>query len=280
LERKRIEFPGACYHVVQRGNNKENIFRKVKDKESYLDNLTDLKSKYDFLLLGYALMDNHYHLLIRTGEDPLNKIIFRQNIYYSRYFNKAHNRSGHLYGDRYKASVVQDDQHLFAVLRYIHWNPVKAGICAAPEQYRWSSDKLYRNNIADPVDIDFILNIISANRKNAILQYKRQMKIEDEVSYDEIKFVGDEEFVEQFELNRSELKKGLIRKSLDDILADTGVDIEAFKLIKSGSRKRCLSSYKKKYIKEAIEQGYSYREIGKNIKISCSAVALQIDANN
>ena len=135
MERRRIEYPGAFYHAIQRGNNRENIFLSDTDKSSYLNHLIELKKKFDFILLGYVLMDNHYHLLLQTGDDPLHKIIFRQNMYYSRYFNKTHNRSGHLYGDRYKASLVQDERYAFAVLRYIHWNPVKAGITTVPEKY-------------------------------------------------------------------------------------------------------------------------------------------------
>ncbi len=124
MERRRIEFPGAYYHVMQRGNNRERIFRKNSDKSCYLDNLAELRDNFQFQLFGYVLMDNHYHLLLRTGEEPLNKIMFRQNMFYSRYFNKAHKRSGHLYGDRYKASLIQDERYLFAVLRYIHLNSV------------------------------------------------------------------------------------------------------------------------------------------------------------
>ena len=81
MERRRIEFPGAYYHVTQRGNNREWIFRKSSDKNCYLDNLVDLRDKYQFQLFGYVLMDNHYHLLLRTGEEPLHKIMFRQNMF-------------------------------------------------------------------------------------------------------------------------------------------------------------------------------------------------------
>ena len=76
MERKRVEFPGAFYHVIQRGNNRENIFRSDTDKRRYLNHLVELKYIFDFKLLGYVLMDNHYHLLVQTGEDPLHKITF------------------------------------------------------------------------------------------------------------------------------------------------------------------------------------------------------------
>ena len=117
MQRRRVEYPGAFYHVIQRGNNRENIFRRDADKSRYLKHLVDLKKTCDFKLFGYVLMDNHYHLLLQTMEVPLHKIVFLQNMFYSRYFNKAHTRSGHLYGDRHKASLIQDERYLFGVLR-------------------------------------------------------------------------------------------------------------------------------------------------------------------
>ena len=276
MERRRIEFSGACYHVIQRGNNREQIFRSTRDKKSYLNNLVSLKTSYDFLLLGYVLMDNHYHLLIRTGDDPLHKIIFRQNMFYSRYFNNSHQRSGHLYGDRYKASIIQDDHYLFSVLRYIHYNPVKAGMCQKPGQYKWSSDESYRQNNTENVDIDFILNMLSLNRNNAIKIYLNQMQEElrENEVYDKMKYIGDEDFIAKIKADHTRKGQKVIRKPLDDILENIGITRADIDLIKSGSRKRSLSNYKKKYVREAIAQGYSYKEIGENIKISDSAVAL------
>ncbi|MDY6826628.1 MAG: transposase [Bacillota bacterium] len=275
MERRRIEFPGAFYHVTQRGNNRENIFRKPGDKKYYLKKLSDLKDKFDFRLLGFVLMDNHYHLLLQAGKDPLHKIIFRQNMYYSRYFNRTHNRSGHLYGGRYKAALIQDDRYLFAVLRYIHWNPVRAGICRHPEEYKWSSELFYRRNDSGFVDIDFILNIISANRKTALAGYIAQMKVEEDTDFAKAKYIGDRDFIDEVDPNRNKKKKKRTeRKPLDDILWETVIDENDFLLIKTGSRKRRLVPYKKEYIQKAVEQGYSYHEIGQNIKLTASAVGL------
>ena len=280
MERKRIEFPGAFYHVIQRGNNRESIFRNDADKARYLNHLVELKKKFDFKLLGYVLMDNHYHLLIRTGEDPLHKIIFRQNMYYCRYFNKAHNRSGHLYGGRYKASLVQDEHYAFAVLRYIHWNPVKAGITTVTEKYPWSSDICYRKNQSKEIDIDLLLNTINPNnRQTAIDQYIRMMRIEEDVQYDTDKVIGDEAYIESFEdkaERTQEAQKKQHRRPLDDILKAVCEAEADFELIKTGSRKRCYSPVKTRYIKEAVKDGYSYEEIGNNINISDSAVALYL----
>lgn len=270
MERKRIEYPGAFYHVIQRGNNREKIFFRDADKNRYINGLGELKNKFSFKLFGYVLMDNHYHLLLQTGKEPLHKIMFRQNMLYSRYFNKAHNRSGHLYSDRYRASLIQDEGYLFAVLRYIHFNPVRAGITKTPIEYYWSSDNCYRQNRCVVVDIDFILNILSLDRKKAIKEYFRLMKIEDEINYDLLKFIGEESFKESFKENNGKQK---ICELLDIILKNTGVKDDDFLLIKGGSRKRSLFPWKKAYITEAAKEGYTYKEIGENIGISSAAVA-------
>lgn len=224
-------------------------------------------------------MDNHYHLLVQTGEDPLHKIIFRQNLFYSRYFNKTYNRSGHLYGDRYKAAVIQDERYILAVLRYIHWNPVRAGLCANPSEYPWSSDICYQRNRSGEIDIDFLLNILSRNREAAIIEYKKLMQVDDDVQYDSLKIIGDDQFVESFRedqdnIDRNEQGLEVKKMSLDNILKETGVSDVEFRLIKEGSRKRNLIPYKTEYINKAVKHGYSYKEIGENIKVSASAVGL------
>ena len=274
MERKRIEYPGAFYHVTQRGNNRENIFIRDDDKNRYLSNLVKLKEKYDFKLLGYVLMDNHYHLLLQTGENPLQKIIYRQNMFYSRFFNRTHNRSDHLYGDRYRAALIQDESYLFSVLRYIHWNPVEAGICARPEEYQWSSDLAYRHNKPEVVDVYFILNIIDNVRAKAVNEYRRMMHLAGEMNYDRVKHVGDDSFLEYLETQDEESKEQKKRITLEEIIKATGIDDQNFEQLKTGSRKRRLSRYKDAYVNEAIRQGYSYKEIGSYINITTSAVGL------
>jgi putative transposase len=277
LLRRRIEYEGAFYHVIQRGNNREHIFRKEIDKQSYLSKLVDLKKQLSFKLFGYVLMDNHYHLLLQTGKDPLHKIIFRQNMFYSRYFNNKYQRSGHLYGDRYKASLIQDERYLFAVLRYIHWNPVKAGLVKSPDEFAWSSDRAYRSNNNKEVDIDFILNILSPNRQAALAAYGKQMApSNDDFAFEAQKFIGDPDFVESIQSENKHQEIASARLSLDELLKNTGVSNADYALIRKGSRKRYLRTYKELYMKNAREQGYSYREIGEHIKLSDSAVGLYL----
>jgi putative transposase len=249
---RRIEYPGAIYHVMQRGNNKEIIFRNDSDKQFFTAELVITKRMFDFELYGYVLLDNHYHLLLKTNDIPLNKIMQRQNSLYSRYYNCSYDRCGHLFGLRYKALIVTDESYLFALLRYIHWNPIRAGLSETVSAYRWSSDYYYRNNKAGLVDINFILNSISESRKQALNEY---LSLIDE----EAKMVSD--------------KIGNEKMSpLEDILYKICPEEDAFKLIKAGSRKRELKSLKKKFVSEAINEGFKMREIADFINVSITAI--------
>ncbi len=268
MSRYRIQYPGAYYHVIQRGNNRENIFQSDEDKGLLLQKVEELKEGLNFELLGYVIMDNHYHLLLQTKEEPLSKIMHRLNNYYSRSFNKRYRRSGHVFGGRYKASLIQDDGYLLGVLRYVHWNPVKAGICHCANDYQWSSDHCYRRNKPGLVDIDFILNILVIDRQKAIKEYVQIMRIDDAMNYEEASIIGDESFTELIKHPKEEAQ----RKDLDHILRETGLSVADFKLVKMGSRKRRLVPYKEIYVQAALKQQYTFKEIGQNIGISDAAV--------
>lgn len=266
--RYRIEYEGAFYHVTQRGNNREKVFKKGNEKVLLLQKLEEFADMLDFSLLGYVIMDNHYHLLLQANEEPLSKIMHRLNNYYSRRYNTAYNRSGHVFGGRYKASLIQDESYLFAVLRYIHWNPVKARMCCNPAEYPWSSDRLYRKNHRGWVNIDFVLNILHSDRKRALKEYIKLMKINDEENYEKDSIIGDKAFISSVKQKKEQVQ----RKELDEILWETGISEIDFQLTKDGSRKRHLALYKAAYVKEALRHQYTYKEIGDNIGISDAAV--------
>ena len=272
MRSRRIEFTGAVYHAIQRGNNKELIFRSNSDRQFFLAELVNSKKQFGFKLFGYVLLDNHYHLLLQVGDMPLSKIMQRQNSLYSRYYNRTYERTGHLFGIRYKASIIHDEKYLFTVLRYIHWNPIRAGLVSSVSDYKWSSDSYYRKGKAGLVDTDFILNSISTNRKYAIKEYLRLIQDENAVGYDSIDYSGDDTFDDS--IKRSAELAGIKSVSLDDILISTGVSSLEFDLIKKGSRKRNLKSFKVAYVQEAIKQGYNTFEIASNVKLTPSAIVL------
>jgi REP element-mobilizing transposase RayT len=139
----RIEFEGAVYHVTSRGNERRKIFFSRKDYEKFKEYIVEAKEKYRFILHGYVLMTNHYHLLIETPEKNLSKIMHHINSSYTTYTNVKRKRSGHLFQGRFKAIVVDKDSYLLELSRYLHLNPVRAKIAERPEDYPYSSYKTY-----------------------------------------------------------------------------------------------------------------------------------------
>ena len=276
----REEYQGGIYHVIARGNNKEYIFKENIDKGYFIKQLKDTTKGMNYRIFGYVLMDNHYHLLVQTLDKKLQEIMHQINNKYSKYFNSKYERVGHVFQGRYKAIVVQDERYLVEVLRYIHQNPVNAGICKVVGGYKWSSDIFYRKGIKGFVNIDIVLNMIDENRAKAIKLYKEfmseiQEKEKSEKNCELDKAIGDE----AYKLMCLSRKKSDERKRLDEILIETGVSDEAYALIKSGSRQRNLTKYKLEYARIALSQNYTYREIAKNISITESSVKDMIYKN-
>lgn len=139
----RIEYAGACYHVINRGVERRRIFSDQRDFEKYLRLCYQLKSRYSVSVYAYCLMPNHYHMFIRTRDPNLRSFMQELNGRYSQYYNRRRGRVGPLFQGRYKGILVQAEEYGQKVARYIHLNPVKAGLADRPEEYRWSSYGAY-----------------------------------------------------------------------------------------------------------------------------------------
>jgi REP element-mobilizing transposase RayT len=146
----RIEYPGAFYHITARGNEQKDIIREDKDRERFLGYLETAVGRYKAIIHAYCLMSNHYHLLLTTPEGNLSQIMRHINGGYTAWFNKRHNRVGHLFQGRYKAILVDADPYAGELSRYIHLNPVRAGMVRQPEQYHWSSYAAYIGKARTP----------------------------------------------------------------------------------------------------------------------------------
>lgn len=146
----RIVYPGAYYHVTSRANERKDVFKSQRDREKFLEYLTSATERYGAVVHAFCLMSNHYHLLLETPEGNLSQIMRHINGAYTTYFNMKRKRSGHLFQGRFKAILIEADEYLTELSRYIHLNPVRAGIVEKPEQYKWSSYMCYTGHCKPP----------------------------------------------------------------------------------------------------------------------------------
>lgn len=135
----RIEYEGAFYHVICRGERRDDIFRCSTDKEKFLKKLGETVEKYGLFIHAYVLMDNHYHLLVETPRANLSPAMHQLNASYGNWFRCKYQVIGSVFQGRFKAILVEKDDYLKVLSAYIHLNPVRAGIAAKPESYPFSS---------------------------------------------------------------------------------------------------------------------------------------------
>ncbi len=129
----RIEYEGAFYHVMNRGNRREDIFFDDEDRNKFCEILGKVKERYKIIIYSFVLMTNHYHLLMETPLGNLSRAIQRLNGDYALYISRRHKRPGHLFQGRLKAMLVEKEVYLLELSRYIHLNPFRAGMVKAPE---------------------------------------------------------------------------------------------------------------------------------------------------
>lgn len=170
----RVEYPGAFYHVINRGNNQEKIFKNDRDKEKFLEYLKKTAERFSIVIHTYCLMSNHFHLLVETPEPNLSVAIQWINVSYATYFNRKHGRHGHLFQGRFKAILIDADEYLKHLSRYIHLNPVRAKMVSNPAEYTWSSYLAFIGKQKAPqfLETDWLLSNFSKRKKEARRNYK------------------------------------------------------------------------------------------------------------
>ena len=168
----RIEYEGALYHVTARGNERGKIFFSRADYLKFLEYLAAARIKYDFIVHCYVLMTNHYHLLIETHHKNLSKIMHYLNSAYTTYINIKKKRNGHLFQGRYKSILVDRDNYLLELTRYMHLNPVRANMVNQPEEYRYSSYGAYICAVDEAVCTTVVLSMLSPDISEAKQKYR------------------------------------------------------------------------------------------------------------
>ena len=260
----REEIDGGYYHLIARGNNREYIFNRDIDKGYFLKLLNESRQNMRFKLMGYVLMDNHYHLLVQTGNVKLQKIMHQINNKYSKYFNAIYERCGHVFQGRYKASVIRNELYLLKVLAYIHQNPVKAGMVKKVEDYKWSSDKFYRRKSDGFIETKMIIEMIEEGYRKSNKKYEDIMNEVEETDYDTLNEIGDRAYEIMMKSSINTEK----RLSLEEIMTGEVGCTEIINKIMNGSRESRYKEYKLKYARKAQENGYTLREIGLSINQS------------
>jgi putative transposase len=147
----RIEFPGGLYHVTSRGDRREDIFLDDGDRQQWLALLGQVCDRFNWHCHAYCLMSNHFHIVVETVEGGLSAGMRHLNGVYTQSHNRAHGRVGHVFQGRFKAIVVQRDSYLLELARYVVLNPVRARMCAMPDQWPWSSYNATLNPAAAPL---------------------------------------------------------------------------------------------------------------------------------
>lgn len=182
MPRDRSE--SGIYHVMLRGANKQEIFHDDEDRLRFLETMDRYKQISKIEVYGWCLMDNHVHLLLKEGTEELAVTMKRIGVSFAWYYNWKYKTTGHLFQDRYRSEKVENDEYIMAVVRYIHQNPVKAGMVNSVEEWKWSSCSRYYGLTGYPeglLDSEILFGMISENRQIAIdnfMEYNKEENVD------------------------------------------------------------------------------------------------------
>jgi len=200
----RLEYTGAFYHVIARGNRQQPIFHGEEEYQKFLDSLGDNVSRYHFHLYAYVLMPNHFHLLLEQEAFPLSRLMQVLLTGYAHWHNRRYRQIGHLFQGRYRALLCAKESYLLELTRYIHLNPVRAKIVKSPELYPWSSYQAYLGK-ASPCSVEsgVVLGLLAQKESEARRAYEEfvfdalgEGRKPELYAATEQRFLGDDRFVE------------------------------------------------------------------------------------
>jgi putative transposase len=165
----RVRFAGAYYHIFNRGVERRSIYEDVQDRKLFVHYLEEAVLQFNVDVFAYCLMDNHYHLFLKTNDVNLDKFVQKMQGRFVQYFNLRHNRVGGLFQGRYKSRVVDSDSYALTVTRYIHRNALEIPGVKCCEDYPWSSYSAYLGNQNSPkwLKTDEIMSMLEPNKKTA-----------------------------------------------------------------------------------------------------------------
>ena len=271
----RIEYPGAVYHITSRGNEKKLIFKDERDREIFLDTLSQVDKRYNWLCHAYCLMNNHYHLIIETPDGNLSAGMRQLNGVYTQAFNRQHNRVGHLFQGRYKGILIQKDSHLLEVCRYVVLNPVRAKAVKKPEQWRWSSYQATAG-IEKPhpcLSTEWTLNQFGSTRRIAEKAYRKFVEdgIKQESIWEAVRaqsILGEEEFTATL----TDYLRG--KKDIAELpKSQRYIDRPSLENIFSKNTLKDISKRNRKISEAVRRHGYRQREVADYLEMHFTSIS-------
>ncbi len=312
----RLDMPGALHHIMIRGMNKSDIFVDDEDRTKFLERLGRNVQDAKCSVYAWVLMSNHVHVLFKSGEKGISAVMRKLLTWYAQYFNRKHERTGHLFENRYKSILCEEDKYLLALVRYIHFNPIRAGMLKNIEElnkYSWSGHRLIiRNSDKKWIDSDYVLAQFSKKKNIAIRKYikfmKEGLKIgnedlsgggliksvggwsniismrrrDEKIEFDE-RILGDSDFVynilkdaEQRQIRQLRLRKN--GKKITDLIEEECKKLRINPIeLKSGSRRKRISEARAKIACRSMEElGLRAAEIAGNLGVNTSAITKAI----
>lgn len=289
----RLEFPGAFYHVISRGEKRQDIFLENDDRFRFIEKLEETFDKFKIKVHCYVLMNNHFHLLLETPLGNLSKAIHFLNTSYSNWFKAKHKIIGSVFQGRYKSILVDKEEYLLVLSAYIHLNPVRAKIVKMPAEYKWSSFASYVFNCHTYpwLFTTEILELFSGNR-GAYEQYVvAQHHQFDETTTDEFRgknsILGSDDFTKESKARIAALKEKIDHREKPDLKHLSTLDPEFIRSIlfkifcisEKDLMQRCHGNIYRKLYSYSLKKytSLSLREIGSLIDMDYSAVSQMIN---
>lgn len=288
----RIDIPGLLHHVIVRGIERRDIFMDDADRHSFVERLSSLLEKTEMRCYAWALMSNHVHLLLRPVRDKLSTFMRRLLTGHAVSFNLRHQRSGHLFQNRYKSIVCQEDEYLLQLIRYIHLNPLRLNMVAGMkglDRYPWSGHRVLMGKQELPgQDVDNVLSLFGKSKAEARRRYREFIadgiaegkrdelvgRVEKSTAADS-RILGTSEFVEEIRFREDggwQLgERRTIAEIVDAVAGEFGIPVRA---ITAGSRMKTAVNARSAICRIALEEGHSAAEVGRQLGMSRYGVSV------
>lgn len=268
----RIEYPGAFYHVMSRGNAKQTLFLSDSDRISFLHLLAGITRDYCWICHAYCLMNNHYHLIVETPAPNLSKGMRDLNGIYSQEFNRQYHRVGHVMQGRFKSPVIQDDAYFLELSRYVVLNPVRSNLVENPGEWKWSSYLATSGleAVPDYLHVDLILELLNENIHEARKYYRRFIQ------------QGKGKQASHAQIGEVVVGQAVISEEVKSILASSRHE-KSFRRIERyadriplerlfyGNKDRSMRN--ERILRAYYENGYTMSEIADFLEVQCSTVS-------